>query len=248
MISQPGAADAVGPVRRRTAPAARRSAPMQLELTAERAVETQAGLTADEEPAFTQLARLAIPSGLGEQAPLIADGVDAVAISSAGERPLAAADDQLDDLATAERRRLRALDPVRDRRARRRRRRAGRARPDRPHRARPQPRPGLGARGARPGADPAGRRSSRSTRAPGRCAGGSACGPGSPGARRAACRSSARWRSSTPSCWSGWSRTRRFPSTRASTPRGRAGPSPSRSSSESPSPARSRCASAARRR
>ena len=40
-----------------------------------------------------------IPSGLGEQAPLIAEGIDAVAISSAGERPLAAADDQLDDLA-----------------------------------------------------------------------------------------------------------------------------------------------------
>ena len=40
---------------------------------------------------FTQLARLAMPSGLGDQAPLIGDGIDAVAISSAGERPLAGA-------------------------------------------------------------------------------------------------------------------------------------------------------------
>ena len=87
-----------GAVCGRAAPAASKAPPVQLERTAEAAVETQAGLTTPEEPAFTQLARLAIPSGLGEQAPLIAEGIDAVAISSAGERPLAAADDQLDDL------------------------------------------------------------------------------------------------------------------------------------------------------
>ncbi len=99
VVSQPGAADPSAPYVVDSS-SGKTSAPIQLDLTAERAVETQAGLTADDEPAFTQLARLAIPSGLGEQAPLIADGVDAVAISSAGERPLAAADDQLDDLAT----------------------------------------------------------------------------------------------------------------------------------------------------
>ena len=99
VVSQPGAADPSAPYVVDSS-SGKTSAPIQLDLTAERAVETQTGLTADEEPAFTQLARLAIPSGLGEQAPLIADGVDAVAISSAGERPLATADDQLDDLAT----------------------------------------------------------------------------------------------------------------------------------------------------
>jgi hypothetical protein len=41
---------------------------------------------------------LAVPSGLGDQAPLIAEGFDAVAISSGGERPLDSSDDQLDDL------------------------------------------------------------------------------------------------------------------------------------------------------
>jgi hypothetical protein len=99
VVSQPGAADPSAPYVVDSS-SGKTSAPIQLDLTAERAVGTQAGLTAEEEPAFTQLARLAIPSGLGEQAPLIADGVDAVAISSAGERPLATADDQLDDLAT----------------------------------------------------------------------------------------------------------------------------------------------------
>jgi hypothetical protein len=97
VVSQPGAASPMAPYVVDSS-SGQTSAPVQLDLTAERAVETQAGLATDEEPALTQLARLAIPSGLGEQAPLIADGVNAVAISSAGERPLAAADDQLDDL------------------------------------------------------------------------------------------------------------------------------------------------------
>lgn len=47
------------------------------------------------------LARLALPSGLGEQAVLIELGVPAVGISSAGEAPLTAGQDQLTDLSSA---------------------------------------------------------------------------------------------------------------------------------------------------
>ena len=50
---------------------------------------------------FGELARLALPSGLGEQAVLIERGIDAVGLSSAGERPLPVADDQPDDLSAA---------------------------------------------------------------------------------------------------------------------------------------------------
>ena len=97
VISQPGAAE-----RRRpfvvTSSTGQSSAPAQLERTAERAVEVQAEALSNEEDAFTQFARIAIPSGLGDQAVLIGEGTDAVAISSAGERPLAADQDQPDDL------------------------------------------------------------------------------------------------------------------------------------------------------
>jgi hypothetical protein len=74
------------------------SAPVQLERTAELAVETQAQETSSHPSGLAQLAHLAIPSGLGPQAPLIAAGFDAVAISSAGERPLPATEDGLEDL------------------------------------------------------------------------------------------------------------------------------------------------------
>ncbi len=97
VISQPGAAE-----RRRplvvTSSTGAASAPSQLERTAERAVEVQAEGGSNEDGAFTQLARIALPSGLGDQAVLIGEGTGAVAISSAGERPLAAADDQPDDV------------------------------------------------------------------------------------------------------------------------------------------------------
>lgn len=96
-VSQPGAAAPRAPFVVATS-SGEQSGPAQLQRTAELAVETQVGRGAGDESAATQLARLAIPSGLGPQAPLIADGFDAVAISSAGERPLAAADDGPDDL------------------------------------------------------------------------------------------------------------------------------------------------------
>jgi hypothetical protein len=97
VLSQPGAARLAQPFVITTATGTQ-SASAQLRQTAERAVETQAGVTPRGPGAFGQLARLAIPSGLGEQAPLIAMDVDAVAISSAGERQLPPSRDQEDDL------------------------------------------------------------------------------------------------------------------------------------------------------
>ena len=73
----------------------------QLVRTAERALTEQAGRQPRLEGAFGELARLALPSGLGEQAVLIEQDIDAVGLSSAGERPLAVAADQPDDLSAA---------------------------------------------------------------------------------------------------------------------------------------------------
>lgn len=97
VISQPGSGNPQGPYVVSSS-AGDTSASVQLERTAERAVESQAQLSTSEEGAFTQLSRLAIPSGLGDQAPLIAGGTDAVAISSAGERPLEPSADGPEDV------------------------------------------------------------------------------------------------------------------------------------------------------
>jgi hypothetical protein len=75
-----------------------RSTSVQLRRTADEAVDAQVGTAPADPSALESLARLAIPSGIGSQAPLIADGVDAIAVSSAGERPLPESADQLDDL------------------------------------------------------------------------------------------------------------------------------------------------------
>ena len=74
------------------------SANSQLAATASRALIDQAQRAPASPGLFGELARLAVPAGLGEQAPLIADGVPAIGLSSAGERPLRPADDQLDDV------------------------------------------------------------------------------------------------------------------------------------------------------
>lgn len=97
VISQPGAAQPRAPYVVASSTAAT-SGPPRLERTAGLAVETQAEAGGGAPSAFTQLARLAVPSGLGEQAPLIADRVEAVAISSAGERPLAPSEDGSEQL------------------------------------------------------------------------------------------------------------------------------------------------------
>jgi peptidase M28-like protein len=62
----------------------------QLERTAERALADQAGAYVTRPGAMQQLVRLAIPWGLGPQAPLIARGIDAVTISAGGELPVPA--------------------------------------------------------------------------------------------------------------------------------------------------------------
>ena len=71
---------------------------MQLVRTAERALADQAGIVPDEPSGFAELSRLALPIGLGAQAALIAEGLDAVAISAAGERPLSAAEDSPEEV------------------------------------------------------------------------------------------------------------------------------------------------------
>ena len=73
----------------------------QLVRTAGQALTEQAGRQPQLEGMFGELARLALPSGLGEQAVLIERGIDAVGLSSAGEPPLPVADDQPDDLSAA---------------------------------------------------------------------------------------------------------------------------------------------------
>ena len=99
VISQPGAAERRSPfVVASSAGTATASA--QLVETAALAVTQQASEAAGGSSALTQLARLAFPSGLGDQSPVIAEGIDAVAISSAGERPLDSADDQVGDVSS----------------------------------------------------------------------------------------------------------------------------------------------------
>jgi hypothetical protein len=77
------------------------STSIQLTRTAAAAVTDQTDRPAGEGAPFGGLMRLALPSGLGEQAVLIEEGLDAVALSSAGERPLAPADDGADSLSPA---------------------------------------------------------------------------------------------------------------------------------------------------
>ncbi|MCD6016394.1 MAG: hypothetical protein K0R88_2478 [Solirubrobacterales bacterium] len=96
-ITQPGAAERSPPFVVSSS-TSETSGPVQLERTAEQAISAQAEEDSSDPSAFGQLARLAIPSGLGPQAPLIAEGFDAVAISAAGERPLEESEDGLDQL------------------------------------------------------------------------------------------------------------------------------------------------------
>jgi hypothetical protein len=92
-LEQPGAAALHEPFVLTSSTSAT-STSVQLVRTAERALADQAGLHAREPGPFGQLASLALPGGLGEQAVLIARGFDAVGLSSAGERPLPAASDR----------------------------------------------------------------------------------------------------------------------------------------------------------
>lgn len=64
-----------------------RSTSIQLVRSAASAIADQVGERSGAEGAFGHLVRLAFPSGLGEAAVLIADGVDAIQITGSGERP-----------------------------------------------------------------------------------------------------------------------------------------------------------------
>jgi hypothetical protein len=85
VLAQPGAEDPTGPhvVALSSGP---ESSSIQLVESAKAAVEN-AGHKAGLPGLAASLVALAIPSGLGEQAPVIADGTDAVTVSGAGERP-----------------------------------------------------------------------------------------------------------------------------------------------------------------
>lgn len=66
----------------------------QLVRTAARDLSDQTSYRATGEGLWSELTGLALPSGLSEQAVLIENGLDAVGLSSAGERPLTAVQDQ----------------------------------------------------------------------------------------------------------------------------------------------------------
>ncbi len=95
-LEQPGSASVRQPYVLDSSTGAQ-SASIQLVRTAELSLLDQTGLHAHEPGPFGQLAALALPGGLGEQAVLISRGLEAVGLSSAGERPLSPADDLLDD-------------------------------------------------------------------------------------------------------------------------------------------------------
>jgi hypothetical protein len=97
VISQPAASDPREPYVVASS-TGEQSPPVQLRETAALAVDTQVGPPPGDPDAFDELARLAFPSGLGAQAPLIADGTQAVAISSAGEALLSASADDAEDV------------------------------------------------------------------------------------------------------------------------------------------------------
>ena len=97
VLAQPGAADPSQPYVV-TSSTGDQSTSIQLVRTAQRAVEEVVGTAPKLDGTLQGLARLAFPGGLGEQAVLIDAGFDAVAISSAGERPLPVDEDEPADL------------------------------------------------------------------------------------------------------------------------------------------------------
>ena len=72
--------------------------PVGLARTAEEILRDRAGMSPGKISAPGQIARYAFPAASGEQAALIADGLDAIAISSAGELPLPASESERDRL------------------------------------------------------------------------------------------------------------------------------------------------------
>ncbi len=77
------------------------SASAGLVRTAQRVLADQAGVKPATGGPLGELARLAFPSGLGDQAVLIQRGINAIGLSSAGERPLPVSEDQVSGLSPA---------------------------------------------------------------------------------------------------------------------------------------------------
>ncbi|MGZ5355502.1 MAG: M28 family peptidase [Solirubrobacterales bacterium] len=70
----------------------------QLVETARALVSEEVGRPPGDESPLRELLRLALPAALGEQGPLIESGIDAVRLSSGGELPLPASEDEADDV------------------------------------------------------------------------------------------------------------------------------------------------------
>jgi hypothetical protein len=99
VLSQPAAKEPAAPlvVPWSTGP---ESAGIELAETANAILSEETGQPAGNEGPVQELMRLALPSGLGEQAPLIEAGVDAIRVSSSGELPPKPADDVDSNVAT----------------------------------------------------------------------------------------------------------------------------------------------------
>ena len=99
VLSQPAAKEPVAPL---VVPwsSGPESTGIELVETATSSVSEETGQPAGNEGPVQELLRLALPSGLGEQAPLIEAGLDAVRVSSSGELPPNPADDVDSNVAT----------------------------------------------------------------------------------------------------------------------------------------------------
>lgn len=96
-IEQPGVAD-MGPPFVVPGRAGPESVSAQLVTTATEAASSRFARPAFDEGAWESLARLAIPTGVGDAAALASEGVEAVAISGTGERPPSAGSDVVEQL------------------------------------------------------------------------------------------------------------------------------------------------------
>ncbi len=97
VVSQPGSAD-LGEPHLVTSSGSGQRPSLELTRTAEEALAARAGVDAGLNGALAQAARLALPAAVGAQAALLADEIDSVAISSAGEVPLTAGESGADQL------------------------------------------------------------------------------------------------------------------------------------------------------
>jgi Peptidase family M28 len=94
-LSQPAAPDPEPPLVIPWSSGAQSTA-AQLAETANATVSEQVDVPAGDEGPLSDLFRLALPAGLGEQAPLIEAGVPAVRLSSDGELPMKSSDDEIE--------------------------------------------------------------------------------------------------------------------------------------------------------